>query len=327
MLLKGKKNPLLLLGQALQCWWSLRDTRAFAWRDAWRGCSQWLCPGRWTHQRAARRLEQLVRVDSVEPGVTRVVVSDLGLTFFWLGAWHANAYHVIAQELEPGHPHHYTTEPIALNRDSLVIDVGACEGLFACRVLRKALAARVVAFEPSARTVRYLIAAAQANGVADRLRVEQFAVAAQSGCVPWMEGDNPEANRIGASRGEPVHATVEATTLDEYCAAHGLQPGPWDLIKVDAEGADLDVLRGAEGILRDGAPQVAVTTYHVESHAREIWSYLRAVQPAYEFRIKGLWLFGPASFWGGARLRPVLLQAAVPLKSRAGWRSKGAAQH
>lgn len=316
MTLAGKKNPVRLLGQALRCWWRLRDTEAFTWGDAWMNWRHWLWPGRWMMRRAAARLPRLARAELAEPGVYRVTVDPLGVRVYWAGQWNANVYHAIAQECDPRHPHCYTTPPIELDGQGVVVDVGACEGLFACRVLRQGLAARVIAFEPSARTAGYLRRAAEENGVADRLVVEVRAVTARSGRVPWVEGDAPEANRIGADADGANATEVEAVSLDDYCRARGLRLGPWDLIKIDAEGADLDVLRGAERLLREGAPQVAVTTYHVESHAREIWEYLRRVQPAYRFRIKGLWLFGPVRFWGGARLRPVLLQAAVPVERR-----------
>lgn len=46
---------------------------------------------------------------------------------------------------------------------------------------------------------------------------------------------------------EPV--TVETVTLDAFCAERSL--GRVDVLKVDAQGADLDVLRGAEGLLRE----------------------------------------------------------------------------
>ncbi len=316
MTLAGKKNPVRLLGQAIQCWWSFRGTGAFAWGDAWMNWQHWLLPSRMTYRVAGAALERLVNVTQVEPGVHRVTLRQAGLTFYWLGSWTPNVYHTIAQEFDVHHPHCYTTDPVVLRSDSCVVDVGACEGLFACRVLRQGLAGRIIAFEPSARTAYFLKEAARLNGVADRLMVEVKAVTARSGRVRFVEGDAPEANRVEPGPVTVDQPGVEAVTLDDYCAGCGLRLGPWDLIKIDAEGADLDVLRGAERVLREGAPQVAVTTYHVESHAREMWNFLRSIQPAYRFRIKGLWLFGPVRFFGGARLRPVLLQAAVPVGQR-----------
>ena len=97
---------------------------------------------------------------------------------------------------------------------------------------------------------------------------------------------------------------IEAVSLDEYVRRAGLRLGPHDLVKVDAEGADWDVLRGAEGLIREHAPQIAVTTYHTDRHAYEITAWLRSVQPRYRLRLKGF------SYWTPTP-RPVLLQAST----------------
>ena len=64
-----------------------------------------------------------------------------------------------------------------------------------------------------------------------------------------------------------------------------------DLIKADAEGADLDVLFGAEDQIRRNSPQIAITTYHVDDHAEKMIMWLREINPEYKLRLKGL------SFW------------------------------
>ncbi|MCS5687644.1 MAG: FkbM family methyltransferase, partial [Acidimicrobiales bacterium] len=75
-------------------------------------------------------------------------------------------------------------------------------------------------------------------------------------------------------------------------------------IKADAEGADLDVLLGAREQIRNGAPQLAITTYHVDDHAERMIAWLREIRPDYSLRLKGF------SFWT-AKPRPVLLQAST----------------
>ncbi|HPY32274.1 MAG TPA: FkbM family methyltransferase [Verrucomicrobiota bacterium] len=308
--LANKKNPAALCIQALAYWWSLRRSRAFAWSDAWMNWHEWLLPSRFAHRAAGRALDREARIELVEPGVYQVNLRDRNLVFFWLGKLDNNIYCSIAQEFDPSCPHFYTTPPVQLTRESLILDVGACEGLFAYRMLRQGSAAKVICFEPSERTAYYLHRGALLNGVEDQLVTEVMAVNRCSGSVYFEEGDRPEANRIVNGNHTVTTRHIPAVSLDDYCARHNLELRPQDLIKIDAEGADLDVLRGAERLIRHTSPQIAVTTYHTESHAREILSYLRSVQPAYRFRLKGLTLFGPVRFFGGTKLRPVLLQAA-----------------
>ena len=75
-------------------------------------------------------------------------------------------------------------------------------------------------------------------------------------------------------------------------------------IRDSAEGADLDVLLGAVEQIRNGAPQLAITTYHVDDHAERMIAWLREIRPDYSLRLKGF------SFWT-SKPRPVLLQAST----------------
>ena len=92
-------------------------------------------------------------------------------------------------------------------------------------------------------------------------------------------------------------------SIDDYCRTNGLELGRNDLIKIDAEGSDLDILLGARETIRRGAPQIAVTTYHEAKHAGQMIEFLREIQPQYSLRLKGF------SFWTPLP-NPVLLQAS-----------------
>lgn len=290
----------------------MRATGVFAFRDAFALWQHLLLPARFGARSNQAALQQEARIEKVSEGVHKVTVLQHNIHFYWLGRVDGNLHFSIAVEFDPEFPHYYTTPPIQLASNSLILDVGACEGLFAFRTLKQGLAARAICFEPSSRTAEFLKAGAELNRVGDRITVEVAAVSNESGTVYFEEGDSPEANRVVSIPSDRGATRIRAITLDNYCATNRLKLGPRDMIKIDAEGADLDILRGAERMIKVGAPQIAVTTYHKEQHAREILSYLQSIQPRYRFRLKGLIVFGQARFWGGAKPRPVLLQAAAP---------------
>jgi FkbM family methyltransferase len=302
--MQSKRN---LIANFLQCWSTWRALRRypglFSARDALQNWQAVLLPGRVAHQAAGRALAREARVESLPDGVSKVTLVGRDLIFYWLGRVDNNLHYVIDQEFNPGFPHNYTTPPVQLTPASLVLDVGACEGLFAFRVLKEKRAARVICFEPSAANVRYARLAAEANGLGNRITFEPVAVSKTSGRVRFLEEPaKPDSHSIQA--GDGPGTSVECVSLDDYCAAHQLTLGRRDLIKVDAEGADLDVLLGAERSIRQGAPQLAVTTYHKEQHAAEMVEWLRRVQPAYRLRLKGFASWTP-------KPTPVLLQAAA----------------
>lgn len=298
------KNPLVQLRVAARTWLALRRQwpGLFRLRDAALQFHRVVLPARFTHRAAARALARHTRVEA-EGGAWRVTLPGHGgLVFYWPTPPDPNLWFLIEQELTPRNPHHYTTPPVRLGPDSRVLDVGACEGLFAFRCLRQGPVREVVAFEPSPAMSALLRRAAAANGVADRLRVEALAVGACRGTARFDPAPGAESGRLDARAAGGLE--VPCTSLDEYAREHGLHLTAADLIKVDAEGADFDVLRGAEGLIRTAAPQIAVTTYHCDEHAGQIVNWLRQVQPAYRLRLKGY------AFWT-PHPRPLLLLAST----------------
>lgn len=88
---------------------------------------------------------------------------------------------------------------------------------------------------------------------------------------------------IGASSraDEQGHEVVQAVSLDD--AVPGFRP---DLIKMDIEGAEIDALRGAEGLIRSSRPSLAICTYHTPSHIWELPSMLASWGLGYRFFLR-----------------------------------------
>ena len=235
----------------------------------------------------------------------QVRLPEHDLSFFWPSEPDHNLHFVIEQEFSTANPHHYTTSPIQLSDRSTVLDIGACEGLFAFRALRERLAKCVICFEPSEAMAALLQRGAVTNNLSEGITIEPCGVGNQTGRSRMVVGDNPDAGHLEYLSSDATHPeTVPVTTIDDYCNKNGLDLGAGDLIKADAEGADLDVLLGSEKQIRDGAPQLAITTYHVDDHAERMIEWLRKNRPDYKLRLKGL------AFWT-ARPRPILLQAST----------------
>lgn len=279
----------------------------FAWPDASLGLERLLLPQRLRHALGTRQLRESCEVQPDPAGGFRVHVRPLGLSFFWPTEPTCDIWYALEQEVAADNPHFYTTTPIRMHPDAVVIDVGACEGLFAFRMLRQRLAAEVIAFEPFPAMAELLRRGAEANGLAHSVRHEPFAVSNHSGPVGFRTDLGAESSQVILNPPPGFNGTVvESVRLDDYLARTGRVLRRHDLLKIDAEGMDLDVLKGAERTLREHAPQVAVTTYHADDHAEAILGWLRSVQPAYRYRLKGFAYWTPHP-------RPVLLQAsAVP---------------
>jgi len=300
-------RPARDLWNVLRFWRAFRRDHPglFPAGDAALGLHALILPQRLRHRLDARRFREACTVSRHAEGIDRVEVRPLGVSFLWPAPAGGHLWHPIEQEALESNPHHYTTPPIRLGPESTILDVGACEGLFAFRVLRQGLARRVTCFEPFPSMAALLREAAALNGLADRVGVEERAVCHHTGEVGFRVDLGSDSSQVIPDPPAGFEGLrVRSVRIDDWSRLDDLGLVDVTGMKIDAEGADLDVLRGAERTLRDDAPQVAVTTYHEDDHAHRMHAWLRSVQPKSSFRLKGF------SFWT-PRPRPVLLQASA----------------
>lgn len=149
---------------------------------------------------------------------------------------HLEDYHVLGEVLRDDV---YRLRELAPG--STVVDVGAQVGMVTVLCARRFAVARVVAFEPSRRN----FALASANVASNRCAgvvLQQAAVAARSGeTVLFLSRTATHSLRQPTRRRE----VVQAVSLDD-----ALRDVPViDLLKIDVEGAELDVLDGARATL------------------------------------------------------------------------------
>jgi len=134
-------------------------------------------------------------------------------------------------------------------RDAIACDVGANKGSYMYWLSR--WAARVVAFEPQPGLAAYLTDVAQGLGLSN-VEVRAQGVADRSGAFDLYlpSGNSPEASLVPIAGAQTVKVPV--VTLDETFATDRRV----GFLKVDVEGAELNVFRGAERILRDDRPSL-----------------------------------------------------------------------
>lgn len=154
---------------------------------------------------------------------------------------------------------------VAVVRPGMVVyDLGANVGFYTLLAARLVgPAGLVVAFEPLARNLEYLRRHLALNG-SDNVTVIDAAVSDRVGCAR-LRGEHGASARLGAD-GEIAVRTV---TLDELVFGQGRRPP--SVIKMDVEGAEVDVLRGAERTLAVWRPILLLSTHNLglrqECHA------------------------------------------------------------
>jgi FkbM family methyltransferase len=148
----------------------------------------------------------------------------------------------------------------------VVFDVGANEGQTAEYYVRAFPCAQIYSFEPVAATYKSLVKRASRW---PRVRAFQLAFAdsnrtARIQLVP-ISGLNSLRNELSNSSSSSCSELVTIRTLASFCAEQEISH--IDLLKTDAEGFDLEVLKGAEAMLRARQIQfiLAEVTFHPEN--------------------------------------------------------------
>ena len=138
-----------------------------------------------------------------------------------------------------------------LRPDDLFVDVGANVGSYSI-LASGVVGANSIAFEPVPSTVARLIVNLDANEIRKIVSVQLACVSAEVGQAQFTI-DADTVNHIVRSGIETSKtAVVDVTTLD---AAISRAP---KLIKIDTEGTDDEVLRGADRVLSTSSPMALI---------------------------------------------------------------------
>lgn len=135
----------------------------------------------------------------------------------------------------------------------VAFDLGANVGAFTCFLASQGN--EVHSFEPIPETFSRLKRNVQRNGLQGKTHLNCLAVGERQELVRFdIREDSPATNRMAVSNAESPesvtsHQVVAATTLDAYCDWQKVNR--IDFLKIDVEGMEPMVLRGARRMLRE----------------------------------------------------------------------------
>jgi FkbM family methyltransferase len=135
-----------------------------------------------------------------------------------------------------------------LSDAKVVLDVGANFGAFAIPFSQIARDAHIYAFEPNPNTAEALRANLQLNGI-NNVTVIESAVTDTDCELVFSDTRDPATNRI--IEGEEGGIRIRARSLTSFCIEYEIDL--IDFLKIDVEGAEIDVLRGANDLFDDNA--------------------------------------------------------------------------
>jgi FkbM family methyltransferase len=169
----------------------------------------------------------------------------------WLGIYEKTKQAAFVAELHPG---------------AVVFDIGAHVGFYSLlAAVSTKPGGKVFAFEPLKTNTTWLRRHAALNQVS--VEVIEAAVADHDGQAHFRRGPNSYSGAL-AEEGEGV----SVVSIDAQCAA-GRVSLP-NVVKIDVEGAEALVLKGAEETIRSARPVIFLATHEANGH-RECLNLLR----------------------------------------------------
>lgn len=141
----------------------------------------------------------------------------------------------------------------------IVFDVGGNIGQYTLLAAKRVgVNGTVFTFEPYSGNYEIIERCIAGNGFADRVRLHKLALTSHLGAAELIIASDGGSCHLALAGGghDGLTEKVECTTLDDFASSNNVERV--DLIKIDAEGADFDILMGGERTLREFKPQLFV---------------------------------------------------------------------
>lgn len=165
----------------------------------------------------------------------------------FIGAQHTYNCLLIEQDTES--PHRYLTDQFNVTENDVIADIGCAEGILSLDLIEKVK--KVYLFECE----------------------EEWIEALEKTFAPWKE------------KVEIIRKYVSDTDDEQNCTLDTFfkdKPDKPTFIKVDVEGAEMQVLNGMQSLLNTDDIKIAVCTYHRQNDHEQITRYLTEKRMKYE---------------------------------------------
>jgi FkbM family methyltransferase len=153
-----------------------------------------------------------------------------------------------------------------VNKEDIVLDVGAHIGIHTIHLAK--IARFVYAIEPEPSNLKLLIKNIFVNNVVKKVSIIPCAISSIDGFVSfYVSSESTGAHHVLSSKDNTKHGTIlkiQAYTLDTLLF-YILVIDHIDVIKIDVEGHELEVVKGAEKLFRYSPPRIIVVETKRES--------------------------------------------------------------
>jgi len=217
-------------------------------------------------------------IKSIEKNDAWIVVSfkQMDQKLFWPKEYPVSGiYQVVSETFDRDDWHYYQKTGTLIRDGEVLLDIGAAEALFSLTVMDKC--EKIILIEPNDHFTRSLEKTFDA--VPDKVRIIRTAVGNKDGEISFNLDSLSGKISAEANQNKKPITTIDHLLLDEPKITY---------LKADLEGFELEMLQGAEKLIKKHKPKIAITSYHIENDANQIISLIKSYVPTYHYYVKGI---------------------------------------
>ena len=173
-------------------------------------------------------------------------------------------------------------EVLARIREGVAFDCGSFDG-GSIAVMSQYGPTKIIGFEPSGKNIAQSRKNLQKAQIDCDYDIVESCVGDQDGYVSFLDSGNSGAS-IADSGNDANSRQVPICRLDTYCERNGIGNVSW--IKADLEGAALEMVKGAERVIRRDRPLLTLGIYHSPQEFFEIPEVLHQWIPEYKMKLR-----------------------------------------
>lgn len=171
----------------------------------------------------------------------------------------------------------YENEYVTIEPNDIVVDCGANIGIISAWAAARG-ASKIYSFEPDKIAYEHLCLTAELH---NNITPVNKAIGATEGQLYFIETQNPMGSHfskcdINQGAGIRDKHYIDVVSLDRYFNNQKI-----DFIKIDCEGAERDILLGAQNIIQQHAPKIIMAGYHLDDDLEILPKILKAINSNY----------------------------------------------
>ena len=181
---------------------------------------------------------------------------------------------------------------------SIIIDAGANLGIFSFFAHHLNKESKIYAFEPTKKIFDLLSKNVKNNNLQDNIYPQNFALGDKKGAAEIVINNEESFGSLGMGGnvvsdsglmknkavGGTQKETIQMTTIDDFVEKNNLKKV--DFIKIDTEGYEKQVIKGAENTINQFSPTISCSAYHLVDDKIKIPELIMSMNHNYKYSLQ-----------------------------------------